>query len=224
MSDVSADVVTIRHNRMSLALHRLRDAGPDGGRPLLYLHGLGDRSPDAVPERAAGWPGAIWALDFTGHGRSSLPVGGGYSCELLMADADAALAELGPSTVYGRGLGGYVALLIAGARPDLVRGAVIDDGPGLAGGGVEPGTPFILTQPFAATATPDPYALLELSIDLRPPDYATAYARQATTLSGLDVAVAVAALVRPEWLAAVAREPGVVSRRAAEALALFAAT
>ena len=52
-----------------------------------------------------------------------------------MADADAALAHLGPATVYGRGLGAYVALLIAGARPDLVRGAVLDDGPGLVGGG-----------------------------------------------------------------------------------------
>jgi len=220
MSDL-ADALTVRHNRISLALHRLRDAGPAGGRPLLYLHGLGDRSPDAVPGRVS-WPGPIWALDFTGHGRSTIPKGGGYSCELLMADVDAALAELGPSTVYGRGLGGYVGLLIAGGRPDLVRGAVIDDGPGLAGGGVEPGTPFILTQPFAAEATPDPYALLELSIDLRPPDYATAFARQATQLSGLDVAVAVAALGRASWLAAVALEPGVATLTVAEALALFA--
>ena len=113
-------------------------------------------------------------------------------------------------------------LLIAGGRPDLVRGAVIDDGPGLAGGGVEPGTPFILTQPFTTVATPDPYALLELSIDLRPPDYATAFARQATQLSGLDVALAVAALGRPSWLAAVALEPGVATLPVAEALALFA--
>jgi pimeloyl-ACP methyl ester carboxylesterase len=220
--------LTIRHNRIDLALHRLRDALPaDGGgtagaRPLLYLHGLGDRSPEAVPVRLGAWPGPIWALDFTGHGRSSLPVGGGYSCELLMADADAALAELGPCTVYGRGVGGYVALLIAGARPDLVRGAVIDDGPGLAGGGIEPGTPFVLGQPFRVDATPDPYALLELSNDIRPPDYATTFARQAATLSGLDVAVAVASVVRPAWLAAVAQEPGVRSLPATDALALFA--
>jgi pimeloyl-ACP methyl ester carboxylesterase len=233
------DALTLRHNRMALALHRLRDADPaaqgaaagdgardrdtpGGARPLLYLHGLGDRSPEAVPERLVTWPGPIWALDFTGHGRSTVPVGGGYSCELLMADADAALAALGPSTVYGRGLGGYVALLIAGARPDLVRGAVIDDGPGLTGGGTEPGTPFVLTQPFRVGATPDPYALLELSHDVRPPDYATTLARQAATLSGLDVAVVVAAVVRPAWLAAVAQEPGVQSLPVPEALRLFA--
>ena len=95
MTDL-ADFLTVRHNRISLALHRLRDAGPAGGRPLLYLHGLGDRSPEAVPGRVTSWPGPIWALDFTGHGRSTIPSGGGYSCELLMADVDAALAELGP--------------------------------------------------------------------------------------------------------------------------------
>ena len=55
-----------------------------------------------------------------------------------MGDVDAALAHLGPSTVLGRGLGAYIALLIAGARPDLVRGAVLADGPGLVGGGREP--------------------------------------------------------------------------------------
>jgi pimeloyl-ACP methyl ester carboxylesterase len=212
--------VMLRQNRVDLALHLLRDgAGP---RPLLHLHGLGDRSPSAVPERLAGWPGPIWALDFTGHGASRVPTGGGYSCELLMADADAALAHLGPCTVYGRGVGGYVALLIAGARPELVRGAVIDDGPGLSGGGVEPGTPFVLTQPFVVDGPPDPYALLELSVDLRPPDYASTFARLAATLSGLDVAVAASAVVRPSWLAAVAREPGVGDLPAPEALALFA--
>jgi pimeloyl-ACP methyl ester carboxylesterase len=140
-----------------------------------------------------------------------------------MADADIALASLGEATVYGRGLGGYVALLIAGGRPELVRGAVIDDGPGLTGGGTEPGTPFVLPEPFTVTGPPDPYALLELSSDVRPPDYATTFARQAATLSGLEVAVVVASVARPVWLAAVAQEPGVRSMPAADALALFAA-
>lgn len=66
-----------------------------------------------------------------------------------------------------------------------------------------------------------PYALLELSNDLRPPDYATTFARRAATLSGLDMAVA--AVVRPSWLAAVAQEPGVAVLTVPEALALFAA-
>ena len=218
--------VTLRHNKIDLALHRLRgpaSAGADD-RPLLHLHGLGERSPAAVPAHLAAWPGPVWALDFTGHGASTVPRGGGYFCELLMADVDTALAHLGPATVYGRGLGAYVALLIAGARPDLVRGAILDDGPGLAGGGVEPGTPFVLGVPLGASGPPDPYALLELSHDVRPPDYATSYARQAATLSDLDTPLAVAAVVRPPWLAAVAAEPGAVTVPRDRGVAVFATT
>lgn len=210
--------VVVRHNRIDLALHRLRDGT---GRPLLVLHGLGERSPAAVPPHLAGWPGPVWGLDFTGHGASTVPVGGGYHCEMLMGDADAALAHLGPATVYGRGLGAYVALLIAGARPDLVRGAILDDGPGLAGGGAEPGTPYVLGAALAGGVAPDPYALAELSQDVRPSDYAAVFARQATTLSGLDCALAVCARVRPPWLAAVAGEPGVADVPRAGCIAPF---
>ena len=106
--------VTLHHNRISLALHPLREGA---GRPLLALHGLGERSPAGSPTTWRPGPAPVWALDFTGHGDSSIPAGGGYYAEVLMADADAALAHLGPSTVYGRGLGAYVALLVAGAGP-----------------------------------------------------------------------------------------------------------
>jgi pimeloyl-ACP methyl ester carboxylesterase len=202
----SLRTVTLHNNRIELALHQLRDGG---GRPLLLLHGLGEHTPSAVPPYLSAWPGPVWGMDFTGHGASRVPAGGGYYCEVLMADADAALAHLGRVTLHGRGLGAYVALLVAGARPEVVRGAVLDDGPGLAGGGPLPSTPYVVREPLEATGTPDPYALLELSQDVRPPDYATTYARQATTLSGLDTALAVCAVVRPPWLEAVASEPGV---------------
>jgi pimeloyl-ACP methyl ester carboxylesterase len=202
----TAPTVVLRNSRIDLALHRLRERA---GRPLLMLHGLGEHTATVVPQHLTAWPGPVWGLDFTGHGASSLPVGGGYYCEVLMSDADAALAHLGPVTVYGRGLGAYVGLLLAGARPELVRGAILDDGPGLSGGGPLPPTPYVLGEPLPVTGTPDPYALLELAQDVRPPDYATTYARQATTLSGLDTALAVCAVVRPPWLAAVAAEPGV---------------
>jgi pimeloyl-ACP methyl ester carboxylesterase len=189
---------------------------------LLALHGLGERSPATVPDRLAAWPGPVWALDLAGHGASSLSLGGGYTCEMLMADVDVVLAEIGEATLYGRGLGAYVALLAAGARPHLVHGAVLDDGPGLDGGGTEPSTPQVLGYALPATSTPDPYALVELSHDVRPADYAATYARQAATLSGLDTAITVCAVTRPPWLAAVAAEPGVRTLGCDEALALFA--
>jgi pimeloyl-ACP methyl ester carboxylesterase len=216
---MSTTTVTLRHNRIDLALHRLCDGE---GRPLLHLHGLGEHSPAAVPAHLASWPGPVWALDFTGHGASTVPPGGGYFCELLMADVDVALAHLGPSTLYGRGLGAYVALMTAGARPDLVRGAILDDGPGITGGGVAPTTPFVLGAALAVPGPPDPYALLELSHDVRPSDYATTYARQAATLSGLDTALVVSAVVRPPWLEAVAAEPGVQSVPRASCTDVFA--
>jgi pimeloyl-ACP methyl ester carboxylesterase len=189
------------HNNVELAVHELQ---PGDGRPLLLLHGLGERAPGSTPAEVAGWPGPVLALDFTGHGDSSVPQGGGYTCELLMADTDIVLADIGPATLVGRGLGAYVSVLIAGARPDLVRGAVLDDGPGLFGGPTGPSSARILIAHPAHAGPPDPYALLELSGDVRPADYAVTYARHAAERSGLDRPFALVASARPPWLAAVA--------------------
>jgi len=213
-------IVSLRHGKVTLALHGLRPAG--SGRALLLLHGRGLRSPTMVPERVAVWPGPIWALDFTGHGASSVPRGGGYSVEILMADADAALAQLGSLTLVGHGLGAYVALLLAGARPQQVRGAVLCDGPGLAGGGPRPVTPAVVRPVEKLEQAPDPFALLELARDVRPPDYATSFVRQACQLSELDRPISVCAIERPDWLAAVVEEPGAAVTTLAEALSHYA--
>ena len=213
----------LRHNHLRLALWELR---PGTGRPLLLLHGLGEQTtPDAL-DAVESWPGPVHGLDLTGHGASDVPKGGGYYCEILMADADIALAALQPDdgpgvTVVGRGLGGYITLLIAGARPDIVRGAVIADGPGLYGGGPGPTSP-LLYRPEQDGSTPDPVALVELAIDVRPPDYARTFAWQASALSGLQTAIAITAVNRPPWLAEVAAHPGVVESDLASALELFA--
>lgn len=211
----------LTHGRVTLALHELRSGS---GRSLLLLHGLGERSVSSVPPEADAWPGPVHALDFTGHGDSATPAGGGYTAEHLLSDADLALAHLGTATVLGRGIGGYVALLLAGSRPGDVRGAVIADGPGLAGGGARPGSAAIITVDPALAGPPDPFALAELARDVRPPDYATSFARQATHLSGLDWPVTVAARLRPDWLVGVVSEPGVQEAAVVDALALYAGT
>lgn len=217
---VTAPRITVLvHNRVQLALHHLREGD---GRHLLLLHGLGERAPGDVPPWAAGWPGPVAALDFTGHGRSTVPRGGGYTSEILLADADAALGELGEATVLGRGLGAYIGLQLAGARPDRVIGAVLTDGPGLAGGPSEPTSQSFYALP-SEPSPPDPYALVELARDLRPPDYATAFARLALQGSTLDEPIAVAAVFRPPWLAAVVAEQGVLVAPVAEALDVYAA-
>lgn len=211
--------VFLTHNKIALALHELR--GGDG-RPLLHLHGLGEQSPSQVPAWLAPWPGPIHALDFTGHGASAIAVGGGYSAEILLADADAALAHLGAVTLVGRGLGAYIALMLAGARPELVRGTILLDGPGLWGGPSGPTSADFVVLDTAGAETPDPYALHELARDLRPRDYAALFARLALEHSGLDEPIAVAAVVRPPWLEAVVAEMGVMECSRDDALRRYA--
>jgi pimeloyl-ACP methyl ester carboxylesterase len=223
------EITMLRHGKVELALHHLRGATIVGGRPLLILHGLGEASPHTVPTWADIWPGPIAALDFTGHGGSTIPRGGGYTAELLLGDADAALAALtggdptSTITVVGRGLGAYIALQLAGARAAQVHGAVLVDGPGLAGGPTGPTSQSFFSLP-SSTATPDPYALVELGRDLRPPDYAALFVRLALAGSTLEEPIAVSSVFRPEWLEAVVKEHGVLDVPLAEALTLYATT
>ena len=188
------------HNRVRLALHQLKDGN---GPALLLLHGLGEHAPKALPVEYADWSGPIHALDFTGHGKSDVPRGGGYSCEFMMADADIALAHLGPSTVIGRGLGAYVALMLAGARPDQLCGVILLDGPGLAGGGTAAKNPYIPAVDTMQKAPPDPFAIADLATDVRPPNYAVKFAMLAVQHSELERPISVCACERPDWLIAV---------------------
>src|SRR5262249_3278934 len=95
------NVMRITHGRIELELHEL--ARRDGPR-LLLLHTCSGSSED-WGEAPAAWPGSVYALDFTGHGRSDWLVGGGYYPELLAADADVALTHTGPVVIAGAGLG-----------------------------------------------------------------------------------------------------------------------
>ncbi len=129
-------MIPLRHGHLDLVLHKVQEGT---GTPLLVLHELGgsaSTASDHVDEFA--WPGAIYALDFSGHGHSSRPRGGAYLPEYWVGDADAALEAIGPAAVLGAGLGAYIAMLLAGARPESVLAAGLLPGNGLDGAGSEP--------------------------------------------------------------------------------------
>ncbi|MEW1722626.1 alpha/beta hydrolase [Streptomyces sp. NPDC093109] len=103
-------------------------AGRDSA--VLLLHGL--------MGRASHWAGtARWlagrhravALDQRGHGRSDKPADGRYTREAYVADAEAAIEQLGlaPVTLIGHAMGALTAWQLAAKRPDLVRALVISD-------------------------------------------------------------------------------------------------
>lgn len=177
------------HGRVHLWLEeRKRGDGPS----LLLLHGLGESGADWNDEVKT-WPGAVYALDFMGHGRSGRLAGGAYTVELLAGDADVALAQIGPAAVAGRGLGAYAALLLAGGRPDEIPAALLLPGPGLAGGGAVPDfdadPTLVLDDPeppagdgIRSEVCVDRRALRWFDQDIRPVDYAHEFAAAATRL------------------------------------------
>jgi pimeloyl-ACP methyl ester carboxylesterase len=193
----------LTHGRISVELHELaRRQGP----ALLLLHALYGSSED-WGEAPAVWPGSVYALDFAGHGRSEWLTVGGYYPELLVADADVALAHIGSAAIAGAGLGAYVALLLAGTRPDAVPAALLLPGAGLSGIGPAPNYshdfPAVLLSSASPSATRacDPLVhLLELSV--RPPDYAAAFARHARHLFFVEDGEP-----RPPWWEAARRAP-----------------
>ncbi|MGI9577517.1 MAG: alpha/beta fold hydrolase [Microthrixaceae bacterium] len=223
---VESTMRLVKHNRIDIAVHTLvagtSAEANEAPRPLVLLHGLGECTPASVPSGIA-WPGPVFGMDFAGHGQSTMPVGGGYTSEILVGDVDAVIEHLGtPVTLLGRGLGAYVAMVTAAARPDAVHGVVMADGPGLAGGGVHPGS-RALVRPADTVGPPDPYALLELSRDVRPADYARTFAGYAVEGSDLDTPLWVASVVRPAWLEAIVGEPGVGDGSVARGLDLYSA-
>ena len=198
-------MIPLRHGRVSLALHPLRDgAGP----VLLCLHAVGGSARD-FREAAQHWQGPVFALDFSGHGDSAPLRGGGYFPENLAGDADTALARLGPALLVGAGIGAYVALLLAGSRPDVVPAALLLPGPGLEGGGPAPDPSTNTLSRWADLGAPlpgcDP-AVRRLERDVRPPEYAEAFARAARRLL-----LAEGDFRQPPWWQAVRSSPTAMS-------------
>lgn len=104
--------------------------------PLVLLHGFLDHAGgwDRVARRLG--RGSM-ALDHRGHGRSAW-VGPGetYHFAEYVADLDALVDALGGRVrLVGHSMGGTVASVYAGARPDRVAALVVLDGLGLPDGG-----------------------------------------------------------------------------------------
>ncbi|MBI1814537.1 MAG: alpha/beta hydrolase [Deltaproteobacteria bacterium] len=180
----------VTHGRVTLELHEVTQRD---GPALLLLHALYESSA-SWGEAPAAWPGRVYALDFSGHGRSDWLVGGGYYPEMLVADADAALAHIGGAALAGAGIGAYVATLLAGSRSALVPAALLLPGAGLAGGGAQPD----FNQPRQPLSPPphqgcDPMVHV-LDRDARPPDYVEPFARAAKRLLLIEDGAA-----RPPW-------------------------
>jgi pimeloyl-ACP methyl ester carboxylesterase len=126
------------HGRNEIELHELRTGE---GLPLLLLHELGGGACQWQPAVFEAWPGPVYALDFAGHGSSDPLKGGGYYPEYFLADADLSLSAVctaGECAVVGAGIGGYVAMLLSGARRERIPAALLLPGRGLAGGGLLP--------------------------------------------------------------------------------------
>jgi pimeloyl-ACP methyl ester carboxylesterase len=194
------------HGRVRLALRELRTGS---GPILLAVHALGGSGADWT-DALGPWPGSAYALDLTGHGESAPLRGDGYYPELLAGDVDVAVAAVGATHLVGRGLGAYLALLVAGCRPAAIRGALLLPGAGLDGGGSDLRftdvaarfEPFRQAHPEAQNGGPDPLLRI-LSTDIRPADYARTFGERAHTLL-----LAEDGTPRPPWWSVLRDVPG----------------
>ncbi len=209
----------LRHARHHIELHQLSQRR---GPALLFLHQMFGSSADGEPLTAA-WEGSVYALDFPGHGRSEWLPGGAYYPEYFAASADIALQQIGTAVVAGAGVGAYVALLLAGGRPDLIPAALLLPGVGLAGGGVAPDPsqplPDFATWSRIKTNGSDPL-VTGMEMFPRPPDFTQRFAAAARR-----VLLAEDGSARPPWWEEARTSPSAVavSGSVGEMLAVLAA-
>jgi pimeloyl-ACP methyl ester carboxylesterase len=126
-----------RHSTLPLRglAHHLTRWGSGDAAPLVFLHGWLDTSDtfQFVVDAFEGTP-PIVALDWRGFGRSEWQHGPYWFPDYL-ADLDALLAAVspdGPATLVGHSMGGNIACLYAGVRPERVARIVNLEGFGLS--------------------------------------------------------------------------------------------
>jgi pyruvate dehydrogenase E2 component (dihydrolipoamide acetyltransferase) len=96
--------------------------GPQGGLPILFLHGFGaDLNTWMFNQPALAERHATYALDLPGHGGSSKEVGDGDAAALITAVTDfMAAAAIARAHLVGHSLGGALVLGLARADPGRV--------------------------------------------------------------------------------------------------------
>jgi pimeloyl-ACP methyl ester carboxylesterase len=126
---------TLRVRGLDIHLRRWGPAPSRAARPLILLHGFqdtGDTFQFLVDAFERDWP--IAALDWRGFGRSGWSQDGYWFPDYL-ADLDALLdlvSEGEPVRLIGHSMGGNIAGLYAGVRPERARCVVNLEGFGLA--------------------------------------------------------------------------------------------
>lgn len=105
-----------------------RDTGPREAPTVVLLHGLLDNAASFAPlvealEQRLSEPHRFIAPDWRGHGATAWAADGDYWFPQYLADLDALLTttvDRQPVTLVGHSMGGQVASLFAGTRPDRV--------------------------------------------------------------------------------------------------------
>lgn len=166
-------------------------ATPEGGPPLVLLHGVTGRWQTwllVMPDLALRW--RLLALDLRGHGRSGRAAGD-YRINDYAADVLAFLRQFSePAVLVGHSLGAIIAIAVAAEEPEAVRAVVLEDPP-LAAFRHQPLRDRPEHGPFTATRD---LARSNLTLDelatagatLRPDRDAAALRAWATTIDQLD--------------------------------------
>lgn len=123
--------VSLGPRGLSLRVCRWGDRGPT----VVILHGYLEQGAawGPVAERLVARGARVVAPDHRGHGRSpGAPPGFRYHFWDYVADVDALVRALGPGPIdlVGHSMGGTIAAVFAGARPDRVRRLVLVEGLG----------------------------------------------------------------------------------------------
>jgi pimeloyl-ACP methyl ester carboxylesterase len=125
--------------------------GGTTGDPVLVLHGLAGSAEELAPTAAALVARhRVTVLDQRGHGHSTRRPAD-LSRRAYADDVIALIDE--PVTLIGQSMGAHTALLVAAARPDLVRGLVMLEG---GVGGATDDYPARLGRYFASWPVPFP--------------------------------------------------------------------